>query len=114
MTEQEINYFLDEVTLNQQLIESIEGLRAELRNAMAPMLSTPKYKKNYWLKKSGLKLSQRIIMQLLVDEGPVLSYDQLITMTGMTRKGLRDSLEQLADMRLTKRGKRQNLWTLNN
>lgn len=51
MTEQEINYFLDKVTEQQQdlsqmqreLIESIEGLRSELRTAMQPMME-PKFK----------------------------------------------------------------------
>ena len=44
MTNQEINYFLDEVTAKQELIESIEGLREEMRKAMAPMME-PVYKK---------------------------------------------------------------------
>jgi hypothetical protein len=51
MTEQEINYFLDEVAKQQQdltylqreLIESIEALRSELAKAMAPM-TEPKFK----------------------------------------------------------------------
>jgi hypothetical protein len=51
MTENEINYFLDEVAKQQQdlthlqreLITSIEGLRSELRTAMQPMME-PKFK----------------------------------------------------------------------
>ena len=38
MKQQEINYFLDGVETKQGLIESIEGLRNELRKAMAPLL----------------------------------------------------------------------------
>ena len=45
MNEQEINYFLDGVTVKQDLIESIEGLRSELRTAMQPMME-PVYKDN--------------------------------------------------------------------
>ena len=45
MTEQETNYFLDGVTVKQDLIESIEGLRSELRTAMQPMME-PVYKDN--------------------------------------------------------------------
>ena len=45
MNENEINYFLDEVTTKQELIESIEALRTELRHAMAPMME-PVYKKD--------------------------------------------------------------------
>ena len=37
MTEQEIDYFLDGVKLNEELITSIEGLRTELHRAMQPM-----------------------------------------------------------------------------
>ena len=44
MNENEINYFLDGVTIKQELIESIEGLREEMRKAMAPMME-PVYKK---------------------------------------------------------------------
>jgi len=45
MNEKEINYFLDGVTLKQELIESIEALRTELRKAMAPMME-PVYKED--------------------------------------------------------------------
>ena len=44
MNQNEINYFLDGVTIKQELIESIEGLREEMRKAMAPMME-PVYKK---------------------------------------------------------------------
>ena len=37
MTEQELDYFLDGVKQNEQLITSIEGLRTELHRAMQPM-----------------------------------------------------------------------------
>jgi Fic family protein len=96
MNEQEINYFLDGVTAKQDLIESIEALRSELRTAMQPMME-PVYKSNIWLKRADLHPNERIIMQLIYEIDDTFTVKKLANLTGLTRKCIRENFYKLVD-----------------
>jgi len=95
-----------------EILEFLENSRVQMQLQLDEKFAQlqPKYKPNYWLKKEGLSVYQRIIMQLLADEGCPLHYTQLIAMTGMSRKGLRDNLYGLVDMGYVARGKKRGVW----
>ena len=97
---------------NSEILEFLENSQVQLQTQIDEKFAQlqPKYKPNYWLKKSGLTITQRVLMQLLADEGCPLSYTQLIAMTGLCRKAIRENMYGLADMGYVARGERQGIW----
>jgi len=96
MNEQEIDYFLEGVTVKQDLITSIEALRSELHTAMQPMME-PVYKSNIWLKRTDLHPNERIIMQLIYEIDDTFTVKKLSNLTGLTRKCIRENFYKLVD-----------------
>ena len=109
MTEQEINYFLDEVTVKQELIESIELLRTELAQAMAPMLE-PKYKPisqlkpgktttdfDYIVSRKWLTGAEKLVLVWMLQHNTKQRISVIAKGVGMTPKGVRESLRRLYD-----------------
>lgn len=101
MNKQEINYFLDGVTAKQDLIESIEGLRSELRTAMQPMMK-PVYKDNdcraHWILEemshiyeSDLNLYEKAVFLYLLnfDESWPQSTNDIASATGMSKSSVK-------------------------
>ena len=126
MTQQEINYFLDGVSTKQELIESIEALRTELRTAMAPMME-PVYKKtqtvdlsawdstNFLLSRDCLSPAQKIIVMWMehntkFNEWTQFSIQAIADGTRMSRKHIRESLLKLKEMGVVRHSCEKNKW----
>ena len=97
---------------NPEILEFLENSRVQMQTQLDEKFAQlqPKYKPNYWLKKEGLTIYQRVIMQLLADEGCPLKYSQLMAMTGLSRKCLRDNMYVLSDKGYVARGNKRGVW----
>ena len=95
-----------------EILEFLENSQVQLQTAIDEKFTQiqPKYKTNYWLKKSNLHLNARLIMHFLATEGPELNYAKLIEFTGLSRKCLREHLTVLDGLNYVKRGTKRGYW----
>ena len=89
---------------NNEIAEFLQDFRVQVQTIMDERMR-PVYKNNTWLKQKDLKSNERIIMQLVDEINAPFTIDQLVKLTGLSRKCIRENLYSIVDHGLVTRDK---------